>query len=505
MKKKAAKTVIFIFILTLLGKAFGFLKSMMIASYYGADNVTDAYYLSDGIVSNAFYMITMSISIAFLPLYIKVKEENGQQAAKQFASRVLVNMTIISGAFTVLFVLIAPIIIKIAAFSYEGSQFQLAVLFLRIMSLGIVFSLITNILQNLMNAEEIYGYVSFSSILNSLVMIFAMLLFHNHIGILALVIATPASYIIQYIFLKLRSRRFVKFTFKYGMKDSNFLFLCKQAIPIFLSNATIEINQMIDRMLLISIAEGAVTAIAYAGVLFQFAALIISMPLNTVAFTKIAQASAQNDKLQIQLLLQRVLRLIVLLSLPIVVIMFLFPNIIVTIIYGRGEYDLVAIAQTAEGLKYYAFCVIPFCIKKVITNAFCSVEDNKTPMKMSILEVCLNIMSSIVLAYCFGVKGVVMGTAVASTVFALVLIWLFHKKVVPLDLKKEKYEYIKIFFATVIVVMLDLLIKKMMVFESPVIQFGIYVFLSLTVYILILIIFKESIVCDILYRIPKNK
>ena len=45
--------------------------------------------------------------------------------------------------------------------------------------------------------------------------------------------------------------------------------LVSQAFPVLISNTTIEINQLIDRMLLVSIEEGAVTTLSYSGVFFR--------------------------------------------------------------------------------------------------------------------------------------------------------------------------------------------------------------------------------------------
>lgn len=485
MKKKAAKTVILIFMLTLLGKLMGFLKSVLIASYFGANNTTDAYYLSNGIISDVFYAITMSVSIAFLPLYIRIKEEFGHEGSKQFASRVLVNMSLLSGAITLLLMILAPVIIKVTAYSYNDAQFQLAVMFLRIMSIGIIASLVADIIQNLLNAEEIYGYASLASIINSLVLVFAVVLFHKRLGIIALVVATPLSYVIQYCFLKIRSRKFVSFTLRYGIKDTNFKLLCRQSMPIFFSNATIEMNQLIDRVLLVSIAEGAVTALSYAAILFQFAAHVLSMPVSTVTYTDISQACARKEFDSVKNSLQQALKLFILIGIPIAIVIFFMPKLIVQIVYGRGEYDLTAITQTAVGLKYYAFCLIPYCIKQVFTKAFYSMEDTKTPMKTGILEVCLNIVSSIILSYFLGIKGVVIGTALASTIFSIVLILLFHKKYVKLSFRQDRKEIIKIFIVTIITIAFSVFVCKI---ELPIGTFLMFIVYSLAIILLYLIL-----------------
>lgn len=504
MKKQATRMVILIFVFTFLGKIMGFLKSMIVASHFGANHLTDAYYLTDGITSDVFYAITMSLSVAFLPLYIKVKEENGKEAAKQFASRVLVNLSLISILVTLVLIFLSPIIIKMVAFSYVDSQFQLAVTFLRIMSVGIVFSLISDLMQNLLNAEEIYGYASLSSILNNGILILAVLLFNERIGILAIVIATPLSYLFQYMFLKLRSRKFVSYTFKYGLRDTNFKFLCKQAVPIFLSNATLELNQMIDQILLISIAEGAVTALSYSAVLFQFAAHILSLPISTVIYTEISQACAKKDFDTMRKLLQQVLKLFFLLGIPIAVIIFLASDVVVQIVYGRGEYDAIAITKTAVGLKYYAFCLIPYCIKQVFTKAFYSMEDTKTPMKLGIIEVLINIVSSIVLAHFLEIKGVVLGTALASTVMSMVLIVVFHKKYVSLNLRQVCGECFKLLIVTILIASIGFVLKNALVLPSIFLQFVVYTLIMFLIYFLLLLIFRDSTVFNILRKLGKH-
>lgn len=505
-KKAMLNSGFLIFILTFIGKVVGFVKSMLIAAHFGANSTTDAYYLANGIISDVFYAITMSVSIAFLPIYLKVQADKGVQEGKKFASRVLVNMSILSALVTLLVIVVAPIVIKITAPGYSSSQFQNAVLFLRIMAFGILFSLAADIMQNILNAEKIYGYASLSAIINSLVLIVAITCLGNRYGMIALVVATPLSYVIQYIFLEIRSRRYVGFMFRCEIKDSNFSLLCRQAMPIFLSNATIEINQLIDRMLLVSIADGAVTALSYSAVLFQFAAHILSMPISTVCYTEISQACAKKDTVHVEKMLRRALKMILLVGIPVAVVIFMVPGVIVDIVYGRGAYVGTAIMQTAGGLKYYAFCLIPYCIKQVFTKAFYSMGDTKIPMKASILEVCLNIGASILLAKFFGVEGVVMGTAIASLIFSIILISLFSRKYVSMKLKQERRELGRFLVVLCAIVPVSYFMKRCDIIKNNIAFFAIYTLVVFLVYGVILILMKEDMVWDLVkkHRVQQN-
>lgn len=439
MKKTVLKSTILIFILSLVGKVIGFLRSMIIASSFGASNMTDAYYLAYGVNSNVLYAITMSVSVAFLPMYIKRKEENGAEESYRFSTRVVIGLGITALLLTVIIIVIAPFLVKIMASSYSQEEMAKTVLFLRIMSVGIVFSLMANIFQTVLNAERVYEYAALSSIVNSLVLIGVVMLFQEKMGIMSLVIATPLAYLIQFLFLKLRSRSYIGISVKYGIWESGVRELVSQALPILISNATIEINQLVDRMLLVSIEEGAVTALSYSGILFQFASNIISIPLSTVSFTELSLAYTQKDIEKVRKIINKTVRLVITICIPIMFVMFLDSETIVQIIYGRGQFSRQAVLQTACGVAFYAFCLIPECIKQIITKAFYSVHETRTPMILGVFEVVVNIVSSIIFSRYYGIAGVVMGTAFASTLFCIVLLLVFSRKKVNLGMREQKY------------------------------------------------------------------
>lgn len=439
MKKTIFKATVLMFILSLIGKLIGFLRSMIIASSFGADNMTDAYYLAYGVNSNILYAITMSVSVAFLPMYIKKKEEKGAGESYCFSTRVVMELGIVALLLTAIIMVFAPFLVKIMASSYSQEEMATTVLFLRVMSVGIVFSLMANLFQTVLNAEKVYEYAAFSSIVNSLVLIGVVLLFQGKMGIMSLVIATPLSYLLQFLFLKLRSRPYIGISVKYGIWEPGVKNLVSQAFPVLISNTTIEINQLIDRMLLVSIEEGAVTTLSYSGVLFQFAASVISIPFSTVSFTELSLAYTQKNREKVRNIINKTIRLMIMICIPVVFVMFMKAETIVYIVYGRGKFSEQAVLQTACGLAFYAFCLIPECIKQIITKAFYSVQETRAPMILGVLEVVVNIISSIFFSRYYGIAGVVIGTAFASTLFCIVLVLVFSWKKVNLGMGEQKY------------------------------------------------------------------
>lgn len=501
MKKSIFKATVLIFILSLLGKGIGFLKSMIVASSFGANSVTDAYYLANGVISDVFYAVTMSVSVAFLPMYIKKKEEKGLKQAYYFSTRIVTGVGIVSCFVTMVIIIIAPLIVKVMASSYSEAEMANTVLFLRIMSVGIVFSLMANIFQNILNAEKVYEYATFSSIVNSLVLIGMVLVFEKKIGIMSLVIATPLSYLIQFFFLKLRSRAYVGISVKYGIWEPGVGELARQALPILLSNTTIEINQLVDRMLLVSIEEGAVTALSYSAVLFQFAAHVISIPFSTVSFTELSLAGAQKDEEKVRKLINRTVRLIITVCIPVLIVIYFASGLIVDVVYGHGQFTVQAIIQASNGLAFYAFCLIPYCIKQIITKAFYSVQQTKLPMVCGIFEVIVNIISSIVLSHFYGISGVVMGTALASTLFCIILLVVFSWKEVNLEIRNMKY-LVKL---AVITGILFIVAGKYQMHGNALAELCIFSVAVFAVYGVLLLLFRDKLLLEVLENIWRKR
>lgn len=447
MKKKIFTSAVVIAVFSLVGKIIGFLKSVMMASYFGSNIYTDAFYLSETIFTSSFSAIAVSIGVAFVPMYVKVKAAEDCNAAYTMVDRILKMVSGLSVILTVFVICVAPWLIQITAPSYSGEQLQMSVQFLRIMAIGIVFSLSINVLKNLLNAERAYASAYIVSIINSLTVVLFVFCGAEQYGIMAAVVAVSCSFLIQYLFLRLSSNKYI-LTSKAGW-DSNDKILFQQALPIFLSNGIAELSQLINNALLVRISVGAVTAMNYAVNLFRVTTDLLTMPISTVIYTEFSDAYVKGDKNSISLLIERTVRCVLLIGVPISIIIYCTSHPIVGIIYGRGNYTDDAVIQSAIGLKYYSFCFIPVCIKLIYVRAFYSMLDTKRPMIITTAETIVNIICSIILAGYYGIKGIVLGTAISGGVFCVILALSFHKNKEKSIFGKEKKEYFKILIAAV--------------------------------------------------------
>ena len=412
---------------TLISKAVGFVKSMIQASYLGATIETDAFNVANGFVGNILYMLSLAIAVSLVPQYTQHKLQGGE-AARKYGTRVTTALMLASVLIVAFLELVAPVIVRIIAPAYSDDMLSLTIRFFRVLVLGFSFSLGAQIYTNVLNAERAYGYSSLCSIVNSVVLILFILTLSDTLGVWSLVLSIPVSYFVQWLVLYIKGRKFARLSFQFGMRDEAILRLLMIATPVLISQATVEINQVVDKALLTSVDEGALTAVSYAAVLYQFASTMISAPLSSVMFTELSDAGAKHDCDRIKLVLNRCYKVILIICIPVTCVTLLCSSDIVQIVYGHGNYGAAAISNTAIGLFMYGLCVLPVCIKTVLSRAYYSLNDTKRPMVIGVIEVICNIFLSILFVKSYGLAGVVGATAIASYVAILIMLIDFNIK-----------------------------------------------------------------------------
>lgn len=440
MGKKILKSAVLLSIFTVIAKGIGFLRMMVVAFLFGANQETDAYYLANGMVSNVLYALSTAIAVSFLPIYIEKKVEKGNEELSGYASNTITVLSSLALIVSAAVFLGAPALAKISAPAYGEEQLQQVALYFRILSLGIVFSLTTSLLKSLLDAEEIYGYGAVSGIIYSIVTIVFAVTCYKSWGILSLVVSVPAAYLIQYVFLNLRARKCVKLRFIFNLKDDSLGILVKSCIPVLLSNTTVEILQLVDRMLASFSAEGAVSALSYSANLNDLVISVVSASLITVFFTEFSNNTAENHIELLKRNLRKGVSILVFLLFPIMVIAVVFNRDIVTIVYYRGSFGSEAVNLTSLALLIYALSWITASVEKLFMKAFYALNDTKIPMRISIFTVVINIVLSICFVQLFGFAGIPLGTAAAEMCSVVFNLFFLKRKIGKLGFSHSVFD-----------------------------------------------------------------
>ena len=147
--KQAAKSVAILIVISFITKFLGFFREMLVAKNFGAGFDTDTYFVAGSAIALFTTMINSALSRTLIPILAEVEVKEGKAGKLRHVNNVLNIMVLIAIATIIIAWIASPIAIKIIAYGFEGKQFDLAVLLMRIGLPAILFSVINGIFRGI--------------------------------------------------------------------------------------------------------------------------------------------------------------------------------------------------------------------------------------------------------------------------------------------------------------------------------------------------------------------
>jgi putative peptidoglycan lipid II flippase len=175
--------------------------------------------------------------------------------------------------------------------------------------------------------------------------------------------------------------------------------------------------------------EGAATRIFAAERLYNFPLGILAISIATVVFPLFSRYAARNDTHGLREATNRALRLCLFLGIPSGVALMVLGGPAVSAIYRSGEFTPEDAAQSGYILQMYCIGMWAYFSNHVLLRAFFSQKDVMTPLKASIVRALLNILLVGGLIFTpLGPGAMGLATAITSSGYALLLVWILHRR-----------------------------------------------------------------------------
>ena len=119
----------------------------------------------------------------------------------------------------------------------------------------------------------------------------------------------------------------------------------------------------------------------------------------------------------------------VFLAFPAMAGLFLVGRPLASAIFEHGEFTGADADATARTLCFYAIGLCGFFSQQILTRAFYSMKDSKTPMRSALVAVFVNIVLNLTLIWYMGVSGLALSTAICSYLQVLILLFALRKRI----------------------------------------------------------------------------
>lgn len=410
-KRNIVSTLFSITGLLILTKLLGFVRQMIVARAFGATLETDLINLSQGLIGNIHYVLQHALTTSFISVYIGARELKAEQA-KRFAFQVLKAFTILTAAAALLVFALSPLLARLIAPSYSAESSAVLSGYLRLYSPFLILFVYTAVFGSLLNAEKDFIPNELVGFWQSAITIAVVWLLGSKQGPKVLITAFVLYTVWNVLYLGFLSQRSWGLCRGNPFRDEQVKKLLRMMAPLLLGYSLVYVNQLVDKILVTGLEDGAVTALGYGAVLSNLISTFI-VTFGSVLFSYVTTCIAQGRDAEAAELSHRASLLLIMLFLPISVVSVLLSEEIVTVAFARGAFDARAVRQASQALKGYAFTFVPLVLREVYSRIQYGYQDAKRPMINSSIGIAANIALSILLCPRCGVFGVSFASSVS--------------------------------------------------------------------------------------------
>lgn len=444
------KIAILLMIITVLSKIIGFSREIFLSYLYGASNISDAYIIATTIPSVLFGFVTTALTASYIPIYNKVYNIEGEVSSNSFTNNLLNLLIIATSVIILIGVIFTKPIVLLFASGFTGNTLELAISFTRITLFSLYFIGIVSILRAYLQIKDQYIIPALIGLpLNFflIVSIFISSIKGELILAYGYIFATFSQVILM---LPLCLKKGYKYKFYINVYDKNIRHLLYIILPLILGASVNQINILIDRTIASNISIGGISALNYASKLNGFIQGIFVLSISTVMYPIISKMAANKNVSGLTSILTKSIVATNLLVLPSTIGSMVFSAPIVQMLFGRGAFNETALEMTSSALFFYSIGMIGFGLREVLSRAFYSLQDTKTPMINASIGMILNVILNIVLSKFLGIGGLALATSI-SAIFTTVLLFIsLRKKVGPFGMKQISFSFLKILFASLV-------------------------------------------------------
>ncbi|MFH1384989.1 MAG: murein biosynthesis integral membrane protein MurJ [Candidatus Omnitrophota bacterium] len=419
---------------TLLSRMSGLVRDVISAHFFGVSRVWDAFVYAFMIPNLLRRLIGEgALSSAFIPVYTQILNQKGKKEAERVANIVFSLLVTVLGGFLFCTHWIIKILLHYVTFS---DKVTLALNLLLILFPYIFFLSLVALFMGISHCHKRFFIPSLTPLLLNIVWIGTIILFcsrgdtspQEKITILAwgVLVAGFAQLVVNGIPL-VRSGFSLRYIFDF--KHPALVHVLHLMIPAALGFSITQLNIFVDLNLAFLLGDGANSALWYGNRLMQFPLGVFGIAMGTALLPTISHHVAKNNIDGLKSTLSFSLRSVFLIVIPASVGLIVLREPIVRLLFERGAFDSVATQRTAMTLLCYCLGLFAYSGIKLVVSAFYSLQDAKTPVKIGLVCMVLNLIGNIIFMQFLREAGLALATALSSTVNFILLIVLLRKKI----------------------------------------------------------------------------
>jgi putative peptidoglycan lipid II flippase len=420
--------------MTLVSRVFGFLRDMVIAMAFGSSASADAFFVAFRIPNMQRRILAEgAMTAAFIPVFTETLTKKGEPVAWKLATNLFNILIIALSSASLVILLFSPAVITLFApgFINEPGKFELTVKLTRCMAPYLFFIGLAAFCMGILNTLKVFALPAAAPISQNISMILSVLFIsplmdEPIMGLAIGVVSGGALQLLIQLPAVLKKGMYFKKTLNFKQKEV--IKIARLMGPVILGLAVYELNIMIDTLIASLLPGGSISYLYYGNRLVQLPLGIFAVALGVALLPTLSGQAAKGDLKKLVQTLGFSIRLILFITIPATVGLIILREPIINTLWERGEFLASTTEGTAIALLYYSIGLCAYSGIKIIVPAFYSLQDTKTPAKIGIYSMILNIFLNLILMGPLQHGGLALATSISALFNVALLIYYLRKR-----------------------------------------------------------------------------
>ncbi len=474
----------------------GFLRSRFLYSEFFQCCVLDldaynaAFRLPDLIFK---LLVTGALSASFIPVFASYLHKDKKTAYSMASSVINILLLIFILAAVIIFIFARPLSLMIAQ-GFNSYQVDLMVNMTRILLIAQIFFLISNFVTGILHVEQTFLIPSLSPIIYNIFIILSIFTLVPIFGIYGPVYgAVVGAFFHLAIQLPLLFRQGFNYKLIIDRNLAGVREVFRLMVPRSLSLGLGEIENTVTLFFASTLTAGSISLLNLSLQLVYLPSRIFGSTVGQASLPILSRSIAKN---QVDIFRETVRKTVIrslYLALPISALILINRVAIVRIAFGTKQFPWSATLLTAKTLAFLVPAIASQAVVQILVRAFYALHDTKTPLKISIFSLIINVLTSYLFVNYtdWGILGLAISASVSNLVQCFGLCLVFINKVDGDGWAKIYWRITKIFLASFFagfISWIALQITDLFVFDTSktvfvIISFGICILLGFLGYI----------------------
>lgn len=440
-----------IMVMVAASRVLGLVRNRVLAHFFPVE-ILSVYFAAFRLPEVIFEVLVFgALSSAFIPTFTAFFSKEQKKEAWYVAAVSLNIALLFFSGFALLTFLFARPLYQIIAPGFTPSQLDLVTKLARILLLAQGFFVISYFLTGVLESLQRFLIPAIAPLFYNLGIIFGAVFLNSRFGIAAPTIGAVIGAFLHFaIQLPLAIHLGFRPKFKLDFLNPGVREIGRLALPRVVELSFLEISKSAELFLASLISPAAYTYFTFANSLQLLPVGLFGISIAKASLPALSYNSAKGDYEQFKETFISSFNEIVFLVLPCSVFLSILRIPAVRLVFGAARFTWESTVQTGYALSAFSLGIFAQALVYLLTRAFYALHDTKTPVKVSVLTIFVNIFLGVIFTLVFKLPiwGIALAFSLATVIQTIILFVVFLRKIGEFEVRKVLIPFIKISFAS---------------------------------------------------------